>query len=438
MKHKHLVTLFLFVIMLQIVIVPPSFAYREFINSQSNTYNSNQEIQIFTEYLDSLLSKHHDLLSSYGYNIDYTNVNKELNNIKNISQDNLIFNNLLNRITEFFPPITSNPFLGAMFGGLTGPFIGAALGGGIVLAIDAGISLIEIMVLAFSGAVLFGIIGAIIGFIPGFILLGLISAVLGAIFFGVVGAISGGIFGVMTLVFAIVAVPLLFIAGGLFGIVVGGIGAAIPNAVVGGPIGSLIGIIIAGALGAALGTVGGVAFATVQQLLFIPIVLLVAAIGAVLGFFIGIPAGALTSLFSPPIDQENAQENEQEEEQNNNSTVRPTPTRLGIPPNIDNLTPTTPVLPPTNYNPYTVSSKILTFLKISEKIIYNNDKDICTNLIGSINDLLVTYNKIFTNNSNNITEKISYILNRSNLKTVNGINKATSEILNLLPAQNSN
>jgi len=145
-----------------------------------------------------------------------------------------------------------------MFGGLTGPFIGAALGGGIVLAIDAGISLIEIMVLAFSGAVLFGIIGAIIGFIPGFILLGLISAVLGAIFFGVVGAISGGIFGVMTLVFAIVAVPLLFIAGGLFGIVVGGFGAAIPNAVVGGPIGSLIGIIIAGALGAALGTVGGV------------------------------------------------------------------------------------------------------------------------------------------------------------------------------------
>jgi hypothetical protein len=437
MNHKLLVILFLFIIILQIIIVPPSFAYREFINLQSNTTNSTQEIQIFTEHLDSILLKHHDLLNSYGYDVDYSKVNNELNNVKNISQANLTFNNLINRIAEFVAPATSNPFLGAIFGGLAGPFIGALLGGGIALAIDAGLSLIEIGVLAFSGAVLFGIIGAIIGFIPGALLLGLISAVLGAIFFGVAGAISGGIFGVITLIFAIIAVPLLFIAGGLFGIVVGGIGSGIVNAVVGGPVGSLIGIIIGGALGAALGTVGGVAFATVEQLLFIPIVLLLAAIGAVLGFFIGIPAGALLSLFSPNTDQTDEESNEQEDEENNNTTVRPTPTRLGIPPNIDNLTPTTPLLPPTNYNPYTVRSKILTFLKISEKTIYNNDKDIYTNLIDSINDLLVAYNKIFINNQNNITDEISYILNRSNLTTVNGINKATSEILNLIPAQNN-
>jgi hypothetical protein len=427
MRLKHQLTIFIVVIAFQMITIYPLYAYTEFFNTKNNIFTSNEkELSFFIDNFEDIFFEYTDLLRENGIDINNSQMQQQIHNIKNIFQTNQPIGNIINTLSTFI----SNPFTGAIFGGISGPILGALLGGGLVLAIDAGISAVEVLVLAFVGTFLFALAGLLVGGLSG-LFLGIIIAILGALFFGIIGALAGGLLSLaipIPIIFDLIIAALIL---GALGFVFGGLGGLF-NLVILVPTGAVLGSIVSGALGLAIGSLAGLGFSLVEQLLFIPIVLLLAAIGAVLGFFAGIPAGAIAGLFMPNnSNQTNEDNNENRSQENENLPVQQ---NLGIPPNVDNLTPTTPILPPLNYSTFAFQDNLIKFISISERTFYSNDKIIFSDIKIIINTLLENYNRLFSNSmNNNITHKISKIINNADLTTPKGINNATAKILKLLP-----
>lgn len=422
MRHRYHLSIFIAVIAFQIVTIYPLYAYTEFFNTKNNLFNNNEkELSFFIDNFEEVFLEYTDLLRENGIDIDNSQMQQQIHNIKNIFQANQPLGNIINTLSTFI----TNPFTGAIFGGISGPILGALLGGGLILAIDVGVSAIEILVLAFVGTFLFALAGLLVGGVAG-LFLGIVIAILGAFFFGIIGGLAGG------LVSLAIPIPIIFdliiavLILGALGFVFGGLGGLF-NLVILVPTGAILGSIVSGALGLAIGGLAGLGFTLVEQLLFIPIILLLAAIGTVLGFFVGIPAGAIAGYFMP--NNSNPANGGNNENEN-----LPVQQNLGIPPNVDNLTPTTPILPQLNYSTFAFQDNVIKFVSISERTFYNNDKIIFSDLKDIINALLENYDRLLSNNLNsNITKKISNIINNADLTTPKGINNATAKILKLLP-----
>ena len=439
--NKIMLIIFSLVLAFQSILIYPLYAYREFLSTNvNNVINEKEELVFFIDNFEKVFLDYCDILRKNGLDIDYSQIQPQLNNIKDILQANQPINNILNDFyNNFVNTLTTfitNPFTGAITGGIIGPILGTLLGGGIVLAIDAGISLVEIVVLAFFGTVLFGFAGLLVGGLAGFVL-SIIIVIIEAIFFAIIGASAGALLSLAIPIPIIIDLILAVVILGGFGFVFGGLGGLI-NLVILVPITAILGAIVGSAMGLLLGSFAGLGFVVgIEQLIFLPLALLVAAIGAVLGIFAGPTAGALAGLFLP--NTSTAGENQSAGDDGQVATTQPVPTRLGIPPNIDNLTPTTPVLPPLTYSPFTTQAKLLTFLRKTEEIFYSNDKKIFTDLKGTLEPVLDNYNKIFgKNKTKNITVKISNILNKADLTTPEGINEATAKILYLIPDTQNN
>ncbi|MDY6821067.1 MAG: hypothetical protein SVN78_05550 [Deferribacterota bacterium] len=434
MSNKILLKFFILAFSIQLITITPLNAYA----TQNNKINN--EIEFFYNNLDDIFYKYSNVLEGTSVKIDTKLLKENLMRIKTAMQLGLIGNTTISLGDIISITIGDLSFLRSMaLYAINGTVLGALLGGGITLAIDAGVSLIEIATLAFSGAFLFGIVGAMLGFIPGAIIIGLIGAVIGAIFFGLVGAITGAVLGLIPFVVAIITVPLLFILGGITGLFLGGLTSGLISAVViGGPLGSILGGILFGAAGLGVGGIGGALLVTTEQLLFLPIVLLLAAIGAVFGFFSGIPAGLIISFSQGDSNNEEVELEDNEEaggqENNENNNVEE---NLNYPPLIDNSTPRDLILPPTNYTTNSYQEKTLQFLNNAEnlfirhKLFTNN-----SNIRNLLFDLLFLYDNSFKQKNNDTFKKIKKIITENTFDSKKSIMNTTIEILKLLPFQN--
>jgi hypothetical protein len=438
MKNKKALIIFLLILSIQLVSIYPLYAYREFVGTNVNNFsNEKEELVFFIDNFEKVFLDYCDILRENGINVNYPKIQHQFGNFKDILQTSEPGDNIFNYIVNTLSSVISNPLTGAVAGAISGPVLGVIFGSGIVLAFDGGLSFIEIIALTFAGALITGILGAGIGGLLG-IGIGAIFMLGGALSFGIIGALVGIIAG---LLFGIILLPLLpiiiiisLIIFGILGLLIGATSIGLLSLTLLLPTGAFIGGIVGGAAGAAVGVIGGLGITLIEQLLFIPILLLLAAIGAVIGFFIGPPIGALLGFILP-----NRQSTSGTNLSAQRSSNQPVSSGLGIPPNIDNLTPTTPVLPSLNYSPFTTQAKLLTFLKYTEKTFYSNDRKIFTDLKGTLKPILENYNKVFGKNiTKNITDKISNILNNADLTTPDGINEATAKILHLIPDTQNN
>ena len=207
------------VISLHLITIYPLYAYTEFFNTKNNSFNNKDtELSFFIDNFEDIFLEYTDLLRENGIDINNSQMQLQIHNIKNIFQANQPLDNIINTLSTFI----TNPFTGAIFGGITGPILGALLGGGLVLAIDAGISAIEILVLAFVGTFLFALAGLLVGVVSG-LFLGIIIAILGALFFGIIGSLAGGLLSlaipILIIFDLIIAVLILGALGVVFGAV---------------------------------------------------------------------------------------------------------------------------------------------------------------------------------------------------------------------------
>jgi hypothetical protein len=440
MRGHTLLKIFIFTIIIQIISIYPLYSYKEFFNTRINNING-KDISYLMDSFKKVWLNYSDILRENDVNIDNSKVFNHINNMKDTFQVNQAPLNIYNYMVNTLANIISNPLTGAISGGLAGPVLGALFGSGIVLAFDAGLSGLEILVLTLAGALITGLLGAGLG--------GALGAGIGAIFTlgsalafavigGLVGIFAGLIFGIILLPLLPLIIIILPIVFALLGGIIGGAASSLISLLLLLPVGGFIGAILGGATGAAIGAIGGLAISAVEQILFLPTALLIAAIGAVIGLIIGPPIGGVLGYIIPNQNQQ-ANNTQNDNNQENSPEEQPVNTIPSFPPNVDNLTPRTPVLPTGSYVlPYSVDSKVLDFLHTSEQIIYSHDKTIFTDLKGTLIPILNNYSKIFNSAKvKRVSKQICNILNNSDLNSPDGINNATTEILKLIPEPHS-
>ena len=284
--------------------------------------------------------------------------------------------------------------LGRLFGGvyeglLFGGPLGAGLGVAAGLAVDAGLSISVILVIAvIAGVILALIVG--IGAIPAGIIIGALAGlIIGALLFAVVAAIifGGGTFLVVTL--ALIMVPIINVILALAAAVVVGVIVAFLAAIVGGIVGlvggGILGLIsvpvaavIGGAAGAASGGLFGAVVSGAGQIILIPLTLFLGAIGFVLGLIGGPIIGGAAGFVSG----------------GSGMTL--------------------------------FSSTVKTIESYGDDYVYNIDNIVKTTLAEAKRVLgPKSYNKI---------KSIEIIVDTADFTTAEGINRATEEILGLLPS----
>ena len=263
--------------------------------------------------------------------------------------------------------------LGRLFGGvyeglLFGGPLGAGLSVAIGLALDVGISISVILGVAVVAGVILAIITGI-GALPVSVIVGvLVGAIIGALLFAVV---AGVIFGGGT---AFLVVALTFILLPIINIILA-VAVGLSVAVIVGILGGIVGLIIGGAgSGALFGgvlTLGG-------QIIFIPLILFLGAIGFVLGLIGGPIIGGAAGFVSG----------------GSGMTL--------------------------------FSSTVKTIESYGDDYVYNIDNIVKTTLAEAKRVLgPKSYNKI---------KSIEIIVDTADFTTAEGINRATEEILGLLPS----
>lgn len=415
------VMIFSTVFLIEPFLVTPTEAYLE-----DNEYSAEiNEFNQFYPLFENVYQKYLSTLEKEGFYIDSEKELFQLANLADLFQGLLRGELPTGGVMPSFATTASGIVAGTLAGAGLGPILGALLGGALALAVDAGVSLVEILVLAGSGGFILGVIGALIGAPLGFIAGLIVFAVIGAILFGVLGAITGGVIGVTTLVFAIIAVPILFIIGGILGIIIGGISGAIFGAIVGLLPGALVGAIVLGAIGVAGGAILGFGLSAVEQLLFIPLVLFVAAIGLVLGFFAGIPAGGILGAVAAFLLTASRSESASVEDQQDVIPKPPQPPLtspvIPPPPNI-----TLPPIPASGQNQLLQMENFKLLLERNINYTSISDPESLAKTMLDVSEKVFGEKVLFINN------KIKHIINSSNLSTPEGINNATIKILQLL------
>ena len=286
--------------------------------------------------------------------------------------------------------------LGRLFGGvyeglLFGGPLGAGLSVAIGLALDVGISISVILGVAVVAGVILAIITGI-GALPVSVIVGvLVGAIIGALLFAVVaGVIFGGGTAFLVVALTFILLPIiniiLAVAVGLSVAVIVGILGGIVGLIVGGVLGGIFGLIavpVAGVLGGLIGGAGsGALFGGVLtlggQIIFIPLILFLGAIGFVLGLIGGPIIGGAAGFVSG----------------GSGMTL--------------------------------FSSTVKTIESYGDDYVYNIDNIVKTTLAEAKRVLgPKSYNKI---------KSIEIIVDTADFTTAEGINRATEEILGLLPS----
>lgn len=273
---------------------------------------------------------------------------------------------------------------GFLFGGPLGAGLGVALG----LAVDAGLSMAVILTIAVVAGVILAIIVGI-GALPAGVIIGAIAgAIIGALLFAIVAAVifGGGTFLVVTL--SLIMVPVINVILALAAAVVVGVIVAFLAAIVGGIIGlvggGILGLvsvpvaaIVGGLAGAASGGLFGAVVAGAGQIILIPLTLFLGAIGFVLGLVGGPIVGGAVGLLNT--------------------------TGMAL-----------------------YSTTIKTIESYGDDYVYNIDSIVKT-ILNEAKELLgpASYNKI---------KLIEIVVDTADFTTAEGINKATEEVLGMLPS----
>ena len=273
---------------------------------------------------------------------------------------------------------------GFLFGGPLGAGLGVALG----LAIDAGISMAVILGIAVIAGIILAIIVGI-GALPISIIIGaLAGAIIGALLFAVVAAVifGGGTFLVVALtliLMPIVNIILAFVLAATIAVIVAFL-AGIVGLIVGGVLGGILGLvavpiaaIIGGVAGAGSGGLFGAVPAVAGQLIFIPLALFLGAIGFVLGLIGGPLFGGAAGL---------------------------------------------------------MNSAGMTTFSTTVKDIESYGDDYVNNIDKIVKNILSEAKKTFGPKSYNKIKSIEIIVDTADFNNADGINKATEEILNMIPS----
>ena len=282
------------------------------------------------------------------------------------------------------------------------------------MAVDAGVTLVQILIGALLGGAVLGVVGTIVGFFGG--ILGLLAGFFGPILIGIIIAVLIGlaVFAIKGGLFLVVGMPLINGLLGLFGAFLGGLGALlIPGIliliagsaliifvvaaiflgffglIVGigmGPILGIVGFILGPIVGGFGGLIGGgiiagVGLGILTQAVFLPLLLFFGGFGLVLGL-------SFYYSFGPVMGSTN-----------------------------DYLTP--------------MSKAVLsTFEKYS-----NLESDALISQIDVVlKDLLHNLKSVMGRKSYNTLKTLEIIVDTTDFKDADSINHATEEVINLLPA----
>jgi hypothetical protein len=248
---------------------------------------------------------------------------------------------------------------------------------------------VEIVILAMIGGVVLGAAGFIGGLIGGAILGAIIGAIIGAFIFGAAAAAFFGVAGFIAgLPFFIIGGIILGFIGAVVGLILGIIGGGVVGLIGGGLLGAGMGAIFMGiissAVGAASGALFGLGLAAAEQLLFIPAIILMAAIGLVIGGLV-FPAGDAALAF------------------------------LGG---------------------SSGTSGMSLFSIVDESINANGGKFV-NNIEDVTKDVLKFAQKTYGPESFKMINALESVIDTSDLKTPEGINNATLRVLELIPSINT-